>query len=73
MKKSKKDVRGPYEKVPTKTSKRRTVQCMAPGRRQNGRKKVERERKDGQTIEWFNYSKIILATNCCQVFFKLIS
>ena len=62
--KHKKDVRGPYAKVPTKTSKRRTVQCMAPGRRQNGRRNVGRERKDGQMIKWFNFSKIILATNC---------
>ena len=45
VKNIKKDVRGPYAKVPTKTSKRCTVQCMAPGRRQNGRRKVERERK----------------------------
>ena len=38
--------------------------AYGPGRGQNGRRNVGRERKDGQMIKWFNYSKIILATNC---------
>ena len=65
----KKDVRGPYTKVQTKTSKRRTVQCRAPGGRQNGRRKVERERKDGQIIEWFNYSKLFSGSKLPLSFF----
>ena len=73
VKNIKKDVRGPYAKVPTKTSKRRTVQCMVPSRRQNGRRNVGREKKDGSIIKklfWLRTAVkfFFFVSKCCCIF-----